>query len=278
MHEILKNLSSNKNTLSLEQLIYLVSQFHRVIELLKQIQHNDIKETNIVVQINIEGKATPYIIDFGLAGDIEDNFLNSLGYEYWPLEIGAFILKNTKYDPTLKSDTRINWFVTLTNNSIRPYLFKGTYRDEWVQFLIDNKIIVSKQPGVVLSNNSDKIHNYLIEEMKAGLLAEGEKVRAGLEDFNEFRKRVFHKSDVFSLGIVFMKIYNNNIHNSDARVRKYLYLFKSMFLPMLYANVHLRPNWDEVERAFTSTVSVIELGGRKRSRSRKTRKTRKTRR
>jgi hypothetical protein len=78
-----------------------------------------------------------------------------------------------------------------------------------------------------------------------------------------------------------MQIYNTNITNINPGVQGYLKTFKSMFLPMLYANVHLRPNWDQVEEFFNKNLSVVVLGEsrqRKRSRNRKTRKTRKTRR
>jgi serine/threonine protein kinase len=93
-------LNTNQNRLTLPQLQYLISQFHRIIAVLTSLQHNDIKIQNIVVQINAENKATPFIIDFGLTGDIQDNLLNSLSYPAWSLEIGAFILKTTKYPPS----------------------------------------------------------------------------------------------------------------------------------------------------------------------------------
>jgi serine/threonine protein kinase len=265
-------LNTNQNGLTLAQLRYLISQFHRIIAVLTSLQHNDIKIQNIVVQINAENKATPFIIDFGLTGDIQDNFLGSLSYPVWSLEIGAFILKTNKYPPSVTNKERMEWF--LTTDIIRPYLFKETNRDSWVQFLIDNKIIVSSS-GIVLSNNSVEIRNYLIDQMKEGMRTEIKESEEKREDFETFRTRIFHKSDVFSLGIIFMQIYNANKNNKKPGVEGYLERFKSMFLPMLYANVYLRPNWRQVESEFASTVSVT---ARERRRQRSRCRTRKTQR
>jgi serine/threonine protein kinase len=271
-------LNTNQNKLTLAQLRYLISQFHRIIAVLTSLQHNDIKIQNIVVQINAENKATPFIIDFGLTGDIQDNFLGSLSYPAWSLEIGAFILKTAKYPLSATTNKeRMEWFINLlTTDSIRPYLFKETNRDSWVQFLIDNKIIVSSS-GIVLSNNSDEIRNHIIERMKEGMRTEIEESAKKGEDFETFRTRLFHKSDVFSLGIIFMQIYNANKNNTEPGVQGYLERFKSMFLPMLYANVSLRPNWRQVESEFASTVSVTARE-RRRQRKRSRCRTRKTRR
>ena len=270
-------LNLNQNSLTLPQLKYLIFQFHRIIVVLKYLQHNDIKLRNIVVQITAENKATPFIIDFGLAGDIQDNFLDSLSYPAWSLEIGAFILRNTtKYSDSATNSERMKWFINLPTDSIRPHLFKDAGRDSWVQFLIDTKTIVSEQP-VVLSNNSAEIRNYLIDQMKEGMRTEIEESAKKGEDFETFRTRLFHKSDVFSLGIVFMQIYNANKNNTEPGVKGYLERFKSMFLPMLYANVSLRPNWRQVESEFASTVSVTARE-RRRQRKRSRCRTRKTRR
>ena len=270
-------LNTNQNKLTLAQLRYLISQFHRIIAVLTSLQHNDIKIQNIVVQTNAENKATPFIIDFGLTGDIQDNFLGSLSYPAWSLEIGAFILKTAKYPLSATTNKeRMEWFINLTTNSIRPYLFKETHRDSWVQFLIDNKIIVSSS-GIVLSNNSDEIRNHIIERMKEGMRTEIEESAKKGEDFETFRTRLFHKSDVFSLGIIFMQIYNANKNNRETGVQGYLERFKSMFLPMLYADVSLRPNWRQVESEFASTVSVTARE-RRRQRKRSRCRTRKIRR
>jgi len=270
-------LNTNQNKLTLAQLRYLISQFHRIIAVLTSLQHNDIKIQNIVVQINAENKATPFIIDFGLTGDIQDNFLGSLSYPAWSLEIGAFILKTAKYPLSATTNKeRMEWFINLTTDRIRPYLFKETYRDSWVQFLIDNKIIVSSS-GIVLSNNSDEIRNHIIERMKEGMRTEIEESAKKGEDFETFRTRLFHKSDVFSLGIIFMQIYNANKNNRETGVQGYLERFKSMFLPMLYADVSLRPNWRQVESEFASTVSVTARE-RRRQRKRSRCRTRKIRR
>jgi len=269
-------LNTNQNRLTLAQLRYLISQFHRIIAVLTSLQHNDIKIQNIVVQINAENKATPFIIDFGLTGDIQDSFLNSLSYPAWSLEIGAFILEINKYPLSATNKERMEWFINRTTNNIRPYLFKETHRDSWVQFLIDNKIIVSSS-GIVLSNNSDEIRNYLIDQMKEGMRTEIKESAKKGEDFETFRTRLFHKSDVFSLGIIFMQIYNANKNNTEQGVQGYLERFKSMFLPMLYANVSLRPNWRQVESEFASTVSVTAQE-RRRQRKRSRCRTRKTRR
>jgi hypothetical protein len=187
-----------------------------------------------------------------------------------------FILIITKYPLSATNEKRMEWFINLTTDSIRPYLFKETYRDSWVQFLIDNKIIVSSS-GIVLSNNSDEIRNYLIDQMKEGMRTEIEESAKKGEVFETFRTRLFHKSDVFSLGIIFMQIYNANKNNTEPGVQGYLERFKSMFLPMLYANVSLRPNWRQVESKFASTVSVTAQE-RRRQRKRSRCRTRKTRR
>jgi len=270
------NTNQNQYSLTLAQLRYLISQFHRIIAVLTSLQHNDIKIQNIVVQINAENKATPFIIDFGLTGDIQDNFLGSLSYPAWSLEIGAFILRTAKDPLSATNEKRMEWFINLPTDSIRPYLFKETHRDSWVQFLIDNKIIVSSS-GIVLSNNSVEIRNYLIDQMKEGMCTEIEESDKKGEDFKTFRTRLFHKSDVFSLGIIFMQIYNANKNNTEQGVQGYLERFKSMFLPMLYANVSLRPNWRQVESEFASTVSVTAQE-RRRQRKRSRCRTRKTRR